>query len=265
MQQRTLPRRALAGAGWVHPYTTGPFDPWLYADGGDGDDSGSDSGDSADDDSDADGDDQDDDAESGEDDRDATDDDAKDDGDKPKPKPPAKKTAASAPSRRDKELEKARDQAAKARVGAKEAADKAKKELVHEIGKALGLVEDEKDEAPDPAKLQAEIERRTAAHRETAVELAVYRGASKYGADPDALTDSRTFLRSIKDLDPSDEGFAKAVNTAIKKAVDDNPKLKSAPAAPERTSSDFNGGAGGSSEPQTIDEIRAARRKRRTG
>jgi len=263
MTKRTLARHA-GGTGWTHPYTTGPFDPWLYADGGDGDDSGSDSDDSADTDSD-DADDQDDDADSDAD-HDGTDasDDSKDD-DKPKPKPPAKKAAAGAPSRRDKELERARDQAAKARVSAKEAGDKAKAELVQEIGKALGLVKDEKDEAPDPAKLQAEIERRTTAHRETAIELAVYRGASKHGADPDALTDSRAFLTSIKGLDPEDEGFAKAVQAAIKKAVEDNPKLKKAPAAPERTSSDFNGGAGSSSEPSTIDEIRAARRKRRAG
>ena len=262
MQKRTLPR--LAGSGWAHPYATGPFDPWLYADGGDGDDSGSGSDDSADDDGASD--DQDDDADSDDDQDDADDaDDGKDDDTKPKPKPPAKKAAAGAPSRRDKELERARDQAAKARVGAKEAAEKAKKELVQDIGKALGLVQDEKDEAPDPAKLQAEIERRTTAHRETAIELAVYRGASKYGADPDALTDSRGFLNSIKGLDPEDEGFAKAVNAAIKKAVDDNPKLKAAPAAPERTSSDFNGGGGSSSEPEDIDEIRAARRKPRAG
>jgi hypothetical protein len=264
MNKRTLPR--LAGSGWAHPYATGPFDPYLYADGGDGDDSGSDSGDSADDgaeDEEAPDDDADSDAD--QDDTDDSDDAKGDSADKPKPKPPAKKTAASTQSRRDKELGRARDQAAKARVGAKEAAEKAKTELVQEIGKALGLVKDEKDEAPDPAKLQAEIERRTTAHRETAIELAVYRGASKYGADPDALTDSRQFLNSIKGLDPEDEGFAKAVAAAIKKAVDDNPKLKAAGQAPDRMSSDFNGGAGGSSEPQTIDEIRAARRKRRTG
>ncbi|MGW8719673.1 hypothetical protein ACWGNR_10230 [Streptomyces althioticus] len=262
MSKRTLARHA-GGTGWAHPYPTGPFDPVLYADGGDGDDSGSDSGDSADADETAD--DQDDDADNSDADQDDDSSDDSQDDTKPKPKPPAKKATPGAQSRRDEELRKARDQAAKARVGAKEAADKAKKELVQEIGKALGLVQDEKDEAPDPAKLQAEIERRTAAHRETAVELAVYRGASKYGADPDALTDSRAFLNSIKGLDPEDEGFAKAVQSAIKKAVEDNPKLKTQPAAPERTSSDFNGGAGSSSEPQTIDEIRAARRKRRTG
>jgi hypothetical protein len=260
MQKRTLPR--LAGAGWAHPYATGPFDPWLYADGGDGDDSGSDSDDSGNDGPDED---QDDDA-GGTGDDDTGDDAAKDD--KPKPKPPVKKDEdpAAELARLRKELKQANADAAKARTTAKKnAAEEAKAELVQQMGRALGLIKDDKDEAPDPAKLTAEIERATAAHRETAIELAIYRSAGKHGADPDALTDSRTFLNSIKDLDPSDEGFAKAVNTAIKKAVDDNPKLKSAPAAPERTSSDFNGGAGGSSEPQTIDEIRAARRKRRTG
>ncbi|MEH0428839.1 hypothetical protein QBB34_21390 [Streptomyces stelliscabiei] len=262
MQKRTLPR--LAGAGWVHPYGHGPFAPW-YADGGDGDDSGSnDGGDGSGDDSGTDDDQDDDTGGTGDDDQD--DDDQGKDDDTAKAKPPAKKAAASSPSRRDKELERARDQAAKARVTAKEAGDKAKAELVQEIGKALGLVKDE-DKAPDPAALTAQIEKATAAHRETAVELAVYRGASKYGADPDALTDSRAFLNSIKGLDPSEDGFAKKVQAAIKQAVTDNPKLKAQGLAPARSSGDFSGGAGDTtrSGPKTIDDIRAERRKRRAG
>jgi hypothetical protein len=265
MQKRTLPRHR---AGWTHPYATGPFDPYLYADGGDGDDSASDNDGSGDDSDDA----EDDDA-GGTGDDDTADDDSTDDGGKdakPKPKAPAKKAGDEDPAatiaRLQKELKTANGEAAKARTSAKKAAaDEARTEIVQELGKALGLIKDEKDAPPDPAALKAQIEQATAAHRETAVELAVYRGASKYGADPDALTDSRTFLRSIKDLDPSDAEFAKKVNAAIKKAVEDNPKLKAAGQAPDRTSSDFNGGAGGSSEPQTIDEIRAARRKRRAG
>ncbi|MGI5196574.1 hypothetical protein ACQEVY_23480 [Streptomyces sp. CA-288835] len=262
MQKRTLPR--LAGAGWAHPYGHGPLDPFLYADGGDGDDSGSDSGDAGDNSAD-DADDDD-----GQDADDTADDDAKDD--KPKPKPPAKKGGDEDPAatiaRLQKELKTANGEAAKARTTAKKsAADEARNEIVQELGKALGLIKDDDKTPPDPAVLKQQIESATAAHRETAVELAVYRGASKYGADPDALTDSRAFLNSIKGLDPADEGFAKAVQAAIKKAVDDNPKLKAAGQAPARSSGDFSGGTGdsGRSGPKTIDDIRAERRKRRAG
>ncbi|MYW48877.1 hypothetical protein [Streptomyces sp. SID161] len=268
MQKRTLARRALTGTGWAHPYRTGPFDPFLYADGGDGDDSGSDSGDSADGGSDDD---------AGDDDAGGTGDDdtdggGQDDQAKPKPKAPAKKGGDEDPAatiaRLQKDLKAANADAAKARTTAKKtAADEARSEIVTELGKALGLIkDDDKEQAPpDPAKLTAEIERATSAHRDTARELAVYRGAAKHGADPGALTDSRKFLDSIKHLDPTEDGFSKKVSDAIKKAVDDDPKFKTAPAAPDRTSSDFNGGGGSSSEPQTIDEIRAARRKRRAG
>ncbi len=260
MQKRTLPR--LAGAGWAHPYPTGPFDPFLYADGGDGDDSGSDNGDSGDDG-----------ADDSDDDAGGTGDDTSDDDtgkdDKPKPKPPAKKDnddPAAELERLRKELKQANADAAKARTTAKKnAAEEAKAELVQQMGRALGLIKDDKDEAPDPAKLTAEIERATAAHRETAVELAIYRSAGKHGADPDALTDSRAFLSSIKDLDPSDEGFAKAVSAAIKAAVADNPKLKAAGQAPARTSGDFSGSTEKPKNQNSIEAQREARRKARQG
>ncbi|MEU0332223.1 hypothetical protein [Streptomyces sp. NPDC006193] len=266
MQKRTLPR--LAGAGWAHPYATGPFDPWLYADGGDGDDSGSGSGDSGDDGGAAD-DDQDDDA-GGTGDDDASDDDAgKDDG-KPKPKPQAKKDGDEDPAamiaRLQKELKAANADAAKARTNAKkQAADEARNAIVQELGKALGLVKDDKETPPDPAALKAQIEQATAAHRETAIELAIYRSAGKHGADPDALTDSRSFLNSIKGLDPSEDGFAKKVSEAIKKAVETNPKLKAQGQAPARTAGDFSGGTGGRPKDDSIEAHREARRKARGG
>ncbi|MEU3161977.1 hypothetical protein ACPCAJ_21070 [Streptomyces griseoincarnatus] len=265
MQKRTLPRRALAGAGWAHPYGHAPFAPFLYADGGDGDDSGSDDSGGSDDGAD---DGQDDDAGG------TGDDDQDDDGaskdTKPKPKPPAKKPDGEDPTatiaRLQKELKQANGDAAKARTTAKKAAaDEARNEIVQELGKALGLIKDDKDAPLDPAALKAQVESATAAHRSTALELAVYRGAGKAGVDPDAITDSRAFMASIKDLDPSNEGFAKAVQAAMKKAAEDNPKLKAAAPAPKRTSSDFSGGGGSSSDPDDIDTIRAERRKRRQG
>lgn len=264
MTKRTLPR--LAGAGWAHPYGHAPFSPYLYADGGDGGDSGSDSGDSSDgsgaDDS------GDDDGAGGTGDTDASDDDSGKD-DKPKPRPPKKddgEDPAAELARLRKELRQANAEAAKARTNAKKAAaDEARAEIMKEIGKVLGLVEDDKDTPPDPAKLTAEIEKAKAAHRETAVELAVYRGAAKYGADPEALTDSRAFMRKVRDLDPADEEFAKKVSAAIKEAVADNPKLKAAPSAPARTSGDFSGSSEKPKQKNTIEAQREARRKARLG
>lgn len=258
-----MQNKTLAGSGWAHPYGAGPFDPWLYADGGDGDDSEPDNGGSGDEDTEPE-----DENAGGTDDE--SDDTAKDE--KPKPRPPARKAKdkdddpAAELARLRKELSSANSEAAKARTTAKkQAAEEAKASLVQEMGKALGLIKDDKDEAPDPAKLTAEIERAQRAHRDTAIELAVYRGASKHGADPDALTDSRAFLASIKDLDPADEGFAKAVTAAIKAAVTDNPKLKAQGQAPARTSGDFSGGSGGRPKDDSIDAHREARRKQRGG
>ncbi|MBZ6250566.1 hypothetical protein KVH27_19560 [Streptomyces olivaceus] len=261
MQKRTLPR--LAGAGWAHPYGHGPFAPYLYADGGDGDDSGSGSDDNGDE-----GDDggQDDDAGGTGDDDTGTDDEGK--GEKPKPKPPAKKDEdpAAELARLRKELKTANGEAAKARTTAKKAAaDEARTEIMKELGKVLGLVEDDDKTPPDPAALKAQIESATAAHKSTAIELAVYRGAGKAGVDPDAITDSRAFMKSIEDLDPSDEGFAKAVTAAMKKAAEDNPKLKAASQAPARTSSDFSGSSEKPASKNSIEAQREARRKARNG
>lgn len=139
---------------------------------------------------------------------------------------------------------------------------------MQELGKTLGLIKDEKSAPPDPAQLQAHIEQATAAHRETAIELAVFKGASRHSADPTALTDSRAFMTKLGKLDPSADDFTKKVNEAIKQAVTDNPKLKAAGQAPASSSGDFTGGTGEPDHNSTgsdIDKIRAERRKRRAG
>lgn len=263
MSKRTLPRRALDGAGWAHPYPTGPFDPYLYADGGDGGDSGSDSGGSDDSsgDDDAGGDD------GGTDgDADSSDDADSDEDGKPAGKPGSGSDddPAATIARLQKQLKQANADAAKARTNAKKAAaDEARTQIVQELGKALGLIKDDKDAPPDPAALKAQIEQATAAHRETALELAIYRHAGKLGADPDALADSRTFLSSVKGLDPSDEGFAKKVQAAIKNAVENNPKLKAASTAPARSSGDFSGSSEKPTKATGIEAMREAYRKAR--
>ncbi|OPC83013.1 hypothetical protein B4N89_20585 [Embleya scabrispora] len=193
---------------------------------------------------------------------------------KPTPKDVTKSSAgkdedpAATIARLEKELKGARGEAAKERVSAKEAAaTEARAAMVQELGKALGLIKDEKAPPPDPAKLMAEIERAQAAHRDTAVELAVYKGAAAHGADPDALTDSRAFLNTLAKLDPAADGFTKAVGKAIEQAVKDNPKLSAAGQAPARASGEFSGGTGDEppSGTRSIDDIRAERRKRRAG
>lgn len=276
MHARTLARRHRAG--WAHPYPTGPFAPWLYADGGDGDDSGS-SGDAGDGDDDGSSDD---DSDKGDDNGKAGDDgggDAADDtaSSRKAAKPAAPKggkgeDTATQIARLTKELEDARRDAGKARTDAKkQAAEEAKASLVQELGKALGLVkDDDKDAAPpDPAKLQQAIESATAAHRETAIELAVFKGASKHDADPSALTDSRAFMAKLAKLDPSADDFNRKVGEAIKAAVADNPKLKaSGQVSAASASGEFTGGTGepdNHGDPTDIDEIRKARRKRRAG
>ncbi|WP_224274075.1 hypothetical protein [Streptomyces sp. LS1784] len=255
MRRSTLPR-----TGWAHPYGHAPFSPFLYADGGDGGDSGS-NGDAtgsetASSGSDAGG--------SGTegDGTDSTDDSAK-------PKPPAKGGAgddqAAEIARLTKELTDARKQVGKERNDAKAtAAQEARTALVQELGRALGLVQDEKDTPPDPAKLTAEIERVTSAHRETAVELAVFRGAATHGADPGALTDSRAFMAQLAKLDPADDKFTAKVGEAIKAAVADNPKLAAAPAKTDSGSTDFNGSTGDKPK-STSSSVEAQREAYRKG
>jgi len=55
--------------------------------------------------------------------------------------------------------------------------------------------------------------------RESAVQLAVFRTAGKYGGDPDKL-------------DPTSDTFAASVENAVKQAVEKNPRLKAADVTP---------------------------------
>lgn len=177
---------------------------------------------------------------------------------------PADGDVASLPSWAQKLISDTRAEAGKDRTNAKaQAAEQARQDLAQQIGKALGLVKD--DKPADPAELTKKLTAVQDAHRTTAVELAVYKGAGRHGADPDALTDSRQFLAALDKLDPTASDFADQVSTAIKKAVEKNPKLKAQGLAPARSSGEFTGGTG--DQPTgggtSVDDFRKARRERR--
>jgi hypothetical protein len=145
-------------------------------------------------------------------------------------------------ARLEKDLASARAEAGKARTTAKQqAADEAVKQVTDQIATALGL---KKDDKPDPAKLAEQITAAQRDARESKVELAVFRNASKHQGDASALLDSRSFLRTLADLDPAAKDFDSKVADAIKTAVDDNPKLKTTGQAPGSSSVDHAGGTG---------------------
>ena len=119
------------------------------------------------------------------------------------------------------EIAKLRKENGAARTNAKaKAAEDARAELTQEFGKLLGFVDNETP--ADPAELARQIEAEKAARRSTQVELAVYKAAAKAGGDPDALLDSRSFLGTLDDVDPSDSD---AVVAAVSAAVEGNPRL----------------------------------------
>ena len=120
------------------------------------------------------------------------------------------------------EIERLRKENGAARTNAKaKAADEARSELAQTIGKALGLVEDN-ETSVDPSELTRQIEAEKSSHRATQVELAVYKAAGVAGGDPVALLDSRSFLGTLDDVDPSD---VDGVVAAISAAVEANPRL----------------------------------------
>jgi hypothetical protein len=149
-----------------------------------------------------------------------------------------------------KALTDARAEAGKSRTTAKEnAANQARQELAQEIGKALGLVKD--DKPADPAELTRTITTQTGrigelegSNRALSIELAAYKAAGKHNASPAALLDSRSFLESVKGLDPSATDFATKLDDAIKAAVDANEQLRTGQALGRRGGGDFAGGPG---------------------
>lgn len=150
------------------------------------------------------------------------------------------------PNKAKAEIERLRRENAADRTNAKQtAAQEARDALAQDIGKALGLVKDDST-TTDPAALATAAQEATEKAREAQVELAVYKaaGAAEKKADPAALLDSRAFLASVHDLDPTAADFQTKIGAAIKAAVEANPKLaaqEAAAASPRRTAVDTGG------------------------
>jgi hypothetical protein len=149
------------------------------------------------------------------------------------------------PKGSDSELARARREAAGYRRKLREAeknGSAAEQNALKKIMAALGMGDDGE---PDPAKLQEQTKRQQAELRQSKVELAVYRSASRAGGDPDTLLDSRAFLTLVSELDPADADFDTQVVDAIKSAVKKNPRLGKAQVAGS-SGGEHRGGPGGS-------------------
>ena len=147
-----------------------------------------------------------------------------------------------------------RKEAGDARIQAKDqAAEQARQQLANEIGKALGLVKG--DEKVDPEKLAADLQASQSETLQAKRELAVYRGASAAGGDPDALLDSNSFLRSIESVDPTD---TEKITAAIKEAVKNNSKLSMAPRAGSKSGGDVGGSGERAINQEAFDKMSGA-------
>lgn len=127
-----------------------------------------------------------------------------------------------------------RGEVARSRVEAKkqaaeEAAVAAKKQMAEDIGRALGLITDDtpEEEQLTPEQLSDLLAGERQSTRAARTELAVFKAAnnpeSELRFNAAALLDSRAFIDSVKDIDPSD---AEAVGAAIAAAVNANPWLR---------------------------------------
>lgn len=177
---------------------------------------------------------------------------------KPEPTPEAEDTTDGLPSDPEqlrKMVKDLRKEAAKDRVAGKEkAADEARRAVLDEISKALGL--SKSDEAPELTveQLTAELAESKAAGRASALELAVYKAAGDL-ADPARLLDSQSFHTALKDVDLAD---AEAVKNAITTFTKDHPHFAKTQAVSGASAIDKPAGSG-AEKPKNLQDAIALR------
>ena len=176
----------------------------------------------------------------------------------PEPKPEAEDTTDGLPSDPEqlrKMIKDLRKEAAKDRVAGKEkAADEARRAVLDEISKALGL--SNSDETPELTveQLTAELAESKAAGRASALELAVYKAAGDL-ADPARLLDSQSFHAAVKDVDLTD---SEAVKNAITAFTKDHPHVAKTQAVSGASAIDKPAGSG-AEKPKNLQDAIALR------
>ena len=176
----------------------------------------------------------------------------------PEPKPEAEDTTDGLPSDPEQLRKMVRDlrkEAAKDRVAGKEkAADEARRAVLDEISKALGL--SKSDEAPELTveQLTAELAESKAAGHASALELAVYKAAGDL-ADPARLLDSQSFHTALKDVDLAD---AEAVKNAITSFTKEHPYFAKTQAVSGASAIDKPAGSG-AEKPKNLQDAIALR------
>lgn len=159
------------------------------------------------------------------------------------------------PEQLRKMIKDLRKEAAKDRVAGKEkAADEARRAVLDEISKALGL--SKSDEAPELTveQLTAELAESKAAGHASALELAVYKATGDL-ADPARLLDSQSFHTALKDVDLAD---AEAVKNAITAFTKDHPHFAKTQAVSGASAIDKPAGSG-AEKPKNLQDAIALR------
>lgn len=148
---------------------------------------------------------------------------------------------ASLPAWAQKVIADTRSEAATHRTKATTAAE-THQATMDKLATALGLKPDD-DPAAAAKTAGEERDAAQAVSKNLAAENAVLRMASKNGANPESLTDSRSFMKMLEAIDPVADDFAAQVDAAIKAALEANPALKTGPPTPARSGGPVGGGA----------------------
>jgi hypothetical protein len=120
----------------------------------------------------------------------------------------------------------------KARTQSKaNAAKEATESTLSKIAQALGLAP---DATKDPDALAKQLREAQSEARALHVDTAIEKAARKAGGDEDLVSAwlAKHARTALKELDPNDAGFRKAVDDLVVKAIEEHPRLKAESAGP---------------------------------